>query len=59
MSESIRITNPVEIVAIKAGEIEGEAYSDGECWADVLSLIRWRNRMPLAMLEASVRATAA
>jgi len=42
MSESIQITNPAEIAAVLAGEIEGEQYADGETWAETDSLAAWR-----------------
>jgi hypothetical protein len=42
MSESIQITNPAEIAAVKAGELEGEIYSDGEVFADAVALCNWR-----------------
>jgi hypothetical protein len=53
--ESIQITDPAEIAAVASNDIEGETFSDGECWADASSLARWRNRMPIAALEASVQ----
>jgi hypothetical protein len=38
----IQVTDPIEIAAVKAGEIEGCVYRDGEIWADVQSLLAWR-----------------
>jgi hypothetical protein len=54
---AVQITDPAEIAAVASNEIDGETFSDGECWADVASLARWRNRMPIAALEASGEGT--
>lgn len=40
--ESVQITHPREIEAVKAGEIEGDCYSDGQVFAEVKSLAVWR-----------------
>lgn len=43
MSESVLITDPDEIAAVKAHELEGEHYeSDNETWANVVALAHWR-----------------
>jgi hypothetical protein len=40
----IQVTDAREIAAVKAGEIEGCVYRDDqECWADVQSLLAWRD----------------
>ncbi len=55
MSNSILLTDPREIAAVQNGEIDGERYTDGETYGDVISLLRWRNEQPLTALEADVR----
>jgi hypothetical protein len=40
--ENILVTDEAEVDAVKYGEIEGDVYSDGEVWADVVSLLMWR-----------------
>lgn len=40
--ESVQITNPREIEAVKAGEIKGDCYSDGQVFAEVASLQQFR-----------------
>jgi hypothetical protein len=42
----IQVTDVREIAAVKAGEIEGTPYKDGEVWADVQSLLAWRASHP-------------
>ena len=51
--ESVRVWDALEIEAVKAGTIEGDVYSDGEVWADVVSLLQWRDR--LANVTSSAR----
>lgn len=53
MTQSAQIFDEREIAALKNGEIEGDAYEDGSFWAEVPSLMRWRNEQPIAALEAS------
>jgi hypothetical protein len=45
--ENILITDEAEIDAVKYGEISGDVYSDGEVWADVVSLLQWREAQKL------------
>jgi hypothetical protein len=45
--ENILVTDEAEIDAVKYGEIEGDVYSDGEVWADVVSLLQWREAQKL------------
>jgi len=52
--ESILISDPAEIDAVRSGEIEGDFYADGDCYALASSLMRYRNRQPIAALEQSV-----
>lgn len=54
MSESILISDPREIEAAANGEMPSETYADGEVYVLATDLIRWRNRQPLAVLEASI-----
>jgi hypothetical protein len=42
MSESVRVTAPAEVEAVRNGAILGDEYKDGEIWADTLSLLRFR-----------------
>jgi hypothetical protein len=42
MSESVRITAPAEVEAVRNGAILGDEYRDGEVWADAESLLRFR-----------------
>jgi hypothetical protein len=42
MSESVQITDPDEIAAVRNGEIIGYAYAGGECGAIGDDLVRWR-----------------
>ncbi len=41
---SIQVVDPVEIEAVKRGEIEGDVYRDGEVFAEEDSLAAWRER---------------
>jgi len=41
--ESVQITDPREIEAVKSGAIEGTVYRDQEVWAEVVSLLQWRH----------------
>jgi len=43
MSESIQITAPEEIAAVKSGELPGDCYRDGDVYAEVIPLIIWRS----------------
>lgn len=43
MSQEIEVFDQDEIDAIKSGELEGTVYSDGEAWANRVSLINFRN----------------
>lgn len=40
----ILTTDPAEIAAFRAGEIEGTEYVDGEIYIDQTSLLRWMAR---------------
>jgi hypothetical protein len=42
MSESVRVTAPAEVEAVRNGAILGDEYKDGEIWADAVSLLRFR-----------------
>lgn len=53
MSRVVLVTDPVLVDAVKRGDIEGEIYSDGECWVNVSSASHWLNEQPVAALEAS------
>jgi hypothetical protein len=33
-----------EINAVRSGELDGTVYRDGDCWADVQALAKWRER---------------
>ncbi len=33
-----------EIAAVRSGDLDGTQYKDGECWADVEALAKWRER---------------
>lgn len=54
MSEAIKITDASELQAFDSGDLVGELYADGEVYVLATDLIRWRNRQPLAVLEASM-----
>jgi hypothetical protein len=41
---NIRIIEPAEIAAVKAGEIDGTVFKDGEVWANEDALRYWRVR---------------
>lgn len=57
MNESIRLTDPREMMAVMNGDIEGDVYADGEVYAQAHDLSRWRNEQPIATLEAGNVAT--
>lgn len=42
MSHSIQIFAQPEIDLVKSGDIDGAVYSDGQVWAEVVSLLWWR-----------------
>ncbi len=47
MSNYVEVFDEDEVTAVRNGEIEGDVYRDGECWADPQSLIQWREKNPL------------
>jgi len=40
----IQIFDEEEIAAVRSGELDGTVYKDGECYADVEALAKWRER---------------
>ena len=40
----VQITDAQEIAAVERGEIEGTVYKDGEIYADLASLLQWREK---------------
>lgn len=57
MNRSVLVTDPLLLAAVKNGDVEGEIYSDGECYVDFSSASRWLNEQPSAVLEAGNVAT--
>lgn len=57
MNRSVLVTDPLLLDAVKNGDVEGEIYSDGECYVDFSSASRWLNEQPAAVLEAGNVAT--
>lgn len=51
MSKSVLVTDPSLIEAVKSGDIEGDIYSDGECWVEFESASRWIREQPIVSLE--------
>lgn len=45
-SERVRVLDVFEKNAVHSGEIVGDVYSDGEVWADPVSLLTWRAGRP-------------
>ena len=41
----IQIFDEEEIAAVRSGDLDGIVYKDGECWADVQALEKWRERV--------------
>jgi hypothetical protein len=37
----VQVTDPAQCQAVENGEIEGERYKDGECWANPAALAAW------------------
>lgn len=53
MNRSVLVTDPLLVEAVERGDVEGEIYSDGECWVIFSSASRWLNEQPIVALEAS------
>jgi hypothetical protein len=53
MNQSVLVTDPLLVEAVRNGDVIGEIYSDSECYADFESASHWLREQPIASLEKS------
>lgn len=53
MNQSVLVTAPLLVEAVKRRDIEGEIYSDGECYVDFESARIWLRGQPVDALVKS------
>lgn len=51
--ENVLVTDQLLIDAVQRGDVQGEIYSDGDCYADFESASHWLREQPIASLEKS------
>ena len=50
--QEVQVFDEEEIAAVRSGDLDGIVYKDGECWADVKALAKWREFAALGRDEA-------
>lgn len=53
MNQHVLVTDQLIIDAVQRGDIEGDVYSDGECYVNFSSASKWLNEQPVSVLEQS------
>lgn len=53
MNQQVLVTDPILIEAVRNGDIEGDVFSDGECYVNFSSASKWLREQPVASLEKS------
>lgn len=53
MNQQVLVTDPILIEAVRNGDIEGDVFSDGECYVNFSSASKWLREQPIASLEKS------
>jgi hypothetical protein len=48
----VQVFDEEEIAAVRSGELDGTVYKDGECFADVKALAKWREDAAMGRDEA-------
>lgn len=53
MNQQVLVRDPLVVEAVRNGDVQGDIYADGECWADFESASHWLREQPIASLEKS------